>query len=104
MAASDAAFIAKFKSNALLGVTGMSQIDKVYYSFELNGCKYIMLGSEGQSTLSDVDHAHISQTQINWFQNEVAAAKSGEPESAGLRIPASAFEKIPYRPWKNGIL
>lgn len=101
-AALDSAYLAKFKNNAVSGIIGMTSVDKVYYSFELNGCKYIMLGSEGQSTLSPGmprEHAYISQTQINWFQSEVNAAKAANPN-----MPIFVFLHQPLKNTVSGSL
>ena len=82
--AKDSAYLTTFKNHAVSGVPGMTSVNNVYYSFELNDCKFIMLGSEGQSTLSSGmtrEHAYITQTQINWFQNEVNTAKAANPDN-----------------------
>ncbi len=52
------------------------ETDKVYYSTEVNGYPFIVLGSEGQLRLEAV----LSDEQLAWFENELSAAvKSGKP-------------------------
>ncbi len=101
-AALDSEYLTRFKNNAVSGVPGMTSVNTVYYSFELNGCKFIMLGSEGQSTLSagmPREHAYITQTQINWFQNEVNAAKAADPNK-----PVFVFLHQPLKNTVSGSL
>ncbi len=82
-AALDSEYTARFKNNAVAGASGAAAPDHVYYSFQRNGCKFILLGSEGQASLPSGtarEHAYLSQTQISWFQNEVNAAKAADPD------------------------
>ena len=63
-----------YMRNAFFGDKG----DKVYYSCEEKGYKFIVLGGEGRT---DSDGKQIiSDEQLTWLENELAdAAKSGKP-------------------------
>ncbi|MBR0510146.1 MAG: metallophosphoesterase [Clostridia bacterium] len=51
------------------------EIDKVYYSTEVNGYPFIFLGSEGSGVA-----AYISDEQLSWLRAEMdAAAATGKP-------------------------
>ncbi len=50
------------------------ETDKVYYSTEINGYEFIILGSEGQLSIE----AEISDEQVEWFRNELKKAAETE--------------------------
>ena len=50
--------------------------DSVYYSYEINGYKFIVLGSESDAGVQE----DISDTQLKWFESELKSAEeSGKP-------------------------
>lgn len=52
----------------------MRDLDSIYYSFVLNGMKFIILGSE---TLDKA--GYMSDEQLNWFKNEIASVDKNTP-------------------------
>lgn len=50
--------------------------DSVYYSYEINGYKFIVLGSESDAGVQE----DISDIQLKWFESELKSAEeSGKP-------------------------
>lgn len=50
--------------------------DSVYYSYEINGYKFIVLGSESDAGINE----DLSDTQLTWLENELESVKeSGNP-------------------------
>ena len=54
--------------------SGNDAIDKLYYSFQVDGYYYIVLGSEVTSRDDDCNDVFISETQYNWFRAEMEEA------------------------------
>lgn len=48
---------------------------KYYYSYEINGYKFIVLGTEK----STFEEAYFSDTQLSWLQSEIASADRDKP-------------------------
>ncbi|MBQ6267213.1 MAG: metallophosphoesterase [Clostridia bacterium] len=68
------------------------EIEQVYFTTEINGYPVIVLGSEGDNT-----SATISQTQIDWFADEMAkAAATGLPIFVFCHQPFNGTHGLPY--------
>ena len=67
-------------------------IDKVYYSTDINGYPAIVLGSEGSGTA-----AVVSQEQVDWFALEMEkASQSGKPIFVFFHQPFNGTHGLPY--------
>ena len=49
--------------------------DEVYYSFEQDGCTFIVLGNEGAAGCNDPDYAYLSDTQLEWLDETLSQAE-----------------------------
>ena len=49
--------------------------DEVYYSFEQDGCTFIVLGNEGAAESGDPDYAYLSDTQLEWLDQTLSEAE-----------------------------
>ncbi len=66
-------------------------IDKVYYSTQINGYSFIVMGSEYDHT-----DAYFSDTQLAWLEAEMAAAaESGKPIFVISHWPLKATHGLP---------
>ena len=62
------------------------QLDKLYYSFEMNGCKFIILASES------LDKAgYMSDTQLAWFRNEMNNVDKNKPTFVFFHQPLAGI-------------
>ena len=67
------------------------EIDNVYYSTEINGYTFIVLGSE-----DDGVDAYISEAQFAWFENEIEkASESGLPVFIVFHQPLNLTHGLP---------
>ena len=67
-------------------------IDGMYYTTDINGCPVIVLGSEEDHT-----NATISQTQIDWFAEQMEkASKTGLPIFVFLHQSINGTHGLPY--------
>lgn len=68
-------FVQSAKANS-----GLDTIDNVYYSFQLNGSYFIVLGSEVTSRNDTCNDVYVSETQYNWFKAQMEEAnKTDKP-------------------------
>lgn len=68
------------------------EIEQVYFTTEIKGYPVIVLGSEGDHT-----SATISQTQIDWFADEMEkAAQTGLPIFVFCHQPFNGTHGLPY--------
>ncbi|MGN0531328.1 MAG: metallophosphoesterase [Eubacterium sp.] len=83
--------------NAAIG--SKLKIDKMYYSYTLNGYKFIVLGSEE----SKPEESYISQTQLNWLDSQLkASTKYGKPVFVTMHQPLKDTHGLPDT-WNNNI-
>lgn len=67
--------VLSFFTRGLNELTGR-QIDKMYYSIDVGGYKFIVIGSEKES----LEKAYISKTQLSFIDNELAdGTRDGKP-------------------------
>ncbi len=76
------------------------ELDKVYYSTQVNGYTFIVMSSEGDST-----DAYISDEQLAWLDAELAAAtKDGKPVFVICHWPINGTHGLPLTWLDNPIL
>lgn len=67
-------------------------LDKLYYTYEVNGYKFIVLGT----TSSTFEEADIDKAELEWFDNELsAAAVDGKPVFVLLHQPLKLTHGLP---------
>lgn len=72
-------------------------IDKTYYSYDVKGYTFIILGSEAEN-----EKAYISQTQLSFLDSELArATKDGKPAFVICHFPLKNTHGLPDV-WRNG--
>ena len=72
------------------------EIDRPYYSTEINGYPAIVLGSEGNDTC-----AYVSDAQLRWFAGEMEkASQSGKPVFVFFHQPINGTHGLPYN-WER---
>ena len=72
-------------------------IDKSYYSYDVNGYTFIVLGSETQN-----EKAYISQAQLSFLESELArATKDGKPAFVICHFPLKNTHGLPDV-WRSG--
>ena len=70
----------------------------LYYSTEINGYRFIVLGSEKMR----MEDAYISSEQLGWLNNQLAeATKDGKPVFALCHYPLKNTHGLPLT-WGNG--
>lgn len=74
------------------------EIDKPYYSYEVNGYKFIVMGSDTW----EFEKAGISQEQLDFIDSELAEA-NGAPAFVVCHQPLAETHGLP-EVWKNGDL
>lgn len=68
------------------------QLDKLYYSYEVNGYTFIILGT----TSSTFEEADIDNEELVWFDNELQkAAVDGKPVFVLLHQPLKLTHNLP---------
>ena len=73
-------------------------VDKPYYSYDLNGFTFIVLGSESANS----DKAYISQQQLSFLDSELArATKDGKPAFVICHFPLKNTHGLPDI-WRSG--
>ncbi len=82
------------KTSEYLGI----EIDKPYYSYEVNGYKFIVMGSDEWQ----FEKAVISDEQLAFIDSELAAA-NGQPAFVICHQPLANTHGLP-EVWKNGDL
>lgn len=82
------------KASEYLGI----EIDKPYYSYEVNGYKFIVMGSDEWQ----FEKAIISDEQLEFIDNELAEA-DGKPAFVICHQPLANTHGLP-EVWKNGDL
>lgn len=82
------------KNSENLGI----EIDKPYFSYEVEGYKFIVMGSDDWQ----FEKARISQEQLDFIDSELAAA-NGKPAFVICHQPLSNTHGLP-EVWKNGDL
>lgn len=81
-----------FTNNLNRGVKSDLRIKKVYYSYEINGYKFIVLGSE-KATLEE---AEISKKQLKWLDKELKSSyKKNHPTFVILHQPLKDTHGLP---------
>ncbi len=66
-------------------------VDKVYYSTEINGYKFIVMSSEGDNTA-----AYVSDEQLLWLDSELSSAtKDGKPAFVICHWPLENTHGLP---------
>ncbi len=82
------------KTNSFLG----TEIDKPYYSYDINGYTFIVMGSDGQL----FEKAVISDEQLAFLDSELArATQDGKPAFVMCHQPLENTHGLP-EVWKNG--
>ncbi len=67
-------------------------LDKLYYSYEVNGYKFIVLGS----TRTEFEEAYINDTELEWLDSELAdATANGDPAFVVLHQPLKNTHNLP---------
>lgn len=82
------------KNSEYLGI----EIDKPYYSYEVNGYKFIIMGSDEWR----FEKATISEEQLEFIDSELEAA-NGKPAFVVCHQPLAETHGLP-EVWKNGDL
>ena len=82
------------KNSENLGI----EIDKPYFSYEVKGYKFIVMGSDTW----EFEKAGISQEQLDFIDSELAAA-NGKPSFVVCHQPLANTHGLP-EVWKNGDL
>lgn len=78
-------------------ITG-KQIDKPYYSGEVNGYPFIVLGSQADEGV----RAYISPEQLEWLDNELdSAQQSGKPAFVFCHFPLDSTHN---NAWPGGLI
>ncbi len=73
------------------------KIDKTYYSYDVKGYTFIVLGSEAEN-----EKAYISQTQLSFLDSELArATKDGKPAFVICHFPLKNTHGLPDV-WRDG--
>lgn len=73
------------------------KIDKTYYSYDVKGYTFIVLGSEAQN-----DRAYISDAQLSFLDSELArATKDGNPAFVICHFPLKNTHGLPDV-WRDG--
>lgn len=87
-------------TNGINAAVGSSlKISKMYYSYTVNGYKFIVLGSEK----SMPEESYISQTQLNWLDSQLkASTKYGKPVFVTMHQPLKDTHGLPDT-WNNNI-
>lgn len=68
------------------------QLDKLYYSYEVNGYKFIILGS----TRTEFEEAYINDVELNWLDSELKdATADGKPAFVILHQPLKDTHNLP---------
>lgn len=71
---------------------GNLKLDKLYYSYEVNGYKFIVLGS----TRTEFEEAYINETELNWLDSELKdATADGLPAFVILHQPLKNTHNLP---------
>lgn len=71
---------------------------KLYYSYDINGYKFIVMGS----TKASFEEAVISDEELEWLNTELAAATAdGKPAFVMLHQPLTLTHGLPVT-WGNG--
>ena len=82
------------KTNSFLG----TEIDKPYYSYDINGYTFIVMGSDKQL----LEKAFISDEQLAFIDSELErATKDGKPAFVMCHQPLENTHGLP-EVWKNG--
>ncbi len=67
-------------------------LDKLYYSYEVNGYKFIILGS----TRTEFEESHIDETELNWLDSQLKdATANGLPAFVILHQPLKDTHNLP---------
>lgn len=67
-------------------------LDKLYYSYEVNGYKFIVLGS----TRTEFEEAYINEAELNWLDSELkSATENGLPVFVLLHQPLKFTHNLP---------
>lgn len=73
-------------------VNSSLKLDKLYYSYEVNGYKFIILGS----TRTEFEEAHIDRTELEWLDNELNdATANGLPAFVVIHQPLKNSHNLP---------
>ena len=67
-------------------------LDKLYYSYEVNGYRFIVLGS----TRTEFEEAYINETELNWLDSQLKeATANGMPAFVVLHQPLKDTHNLP---------
>lgn len=91
----------EYQTKLIMGKAGEylgMEIDKPYYSYEVNGYKFIVMGSDAWQ----LEKATISKEQLKFIDDELTAA-DGKPAFVICHQPLANTHGLP-EVWKNGDL
>lgn len=86
------------KFRMFAGYLAGEKLDKTYYSKEINGCRFIVLGSEADMGVQ----AYLSDEQLSWLDSLLAEAdKNGNPSFVFCHFP---IEGTVVSFWQEGMI
>lgn len=85
-------------TNFINTINGETVTDKLRYSMEINGYKFIVIGTDNYQ----FEKAYISDEQLEWIESEIAAA-NGQPVFVIGHQPLKKTHGLPGT-WRAGVL